>query len=132
MILDHLVTNNFLQSLFRSLSESFVPVIQEALRTSSAPWIRIERQLAFFDSALFRYLDNESLWDIYQLLLPEIFLLGSSVNEDDEASLRASSMCLNIWSGFLARNPGNLLVSVKPNLRARLQSCVESAGSRSR
>ena len=126
------MTKNFLQSLFRSLSGSFVPVIQEALRAPSAPWAKIERQLTFFESTLFRYLDNESLWDVYQLLLPEIFLLGSAVNEDDEASFTASSMCLNIWSGFLARNPGNLLALVKPNLRARLQSCVESVSLRSR
>ena len=126
------MTKNFLQSLFRSLSGSFVPIIQEALHAPSAPWAQMERQLTFFESTLFRYLDNEPLWDVYQLLLPEIFLLGSSVNEEDEASLSASSMCLNIWSGFLARSPGNLIALVKPNLRARLQSCVESVGSRLR
>lgn len=129
---DRLVTRVFLQSLFRSLSESFVPVIQEALSTPSAPWAQIERQLTVIESTLFHYLDNESLWDVHQLLLPEIFLLGSLVNEDDEASLRASPICLRIWSGFLARSPGDLLVLVKPNLLARLQYCVESPGLRSR
>jgi len=130
MVLDRIVTKVFLRSLFRSLSESFVPVIQEALRAPSAPWAQIERQLIFFESTLFRYLDNESLWDVYRLLLPEIFLLGSLANEDDGASLSASSICLTIWSGFLARSLGNLLMLVKPNLRARLRSCVESPRSR--
>lgn len=126
------MTKKFLRSHFRSLSEAFVPVIREALLTSFVYWGQIERQLTFFESVLFHYLDNESLWDIYQLLIPDIFLLGSLVNESDEASLRASSMCLNIWSKFLARSPENLLVLVKPNLRVRLRSYVESTGSRSR
>jgi hypothetical protein len=123
------VTNRFLQSLFRSLSESFVSGIQETSRIPSVPWAQIERQLTFFESTLFRYLDNESLWDVYQSLLPEIFLLGSLTNEGDEGLLGISSMSQNIWSGFLARSPDNLLASVKPNLRARLQFHIESVGS---
>lgn len=126
------MTKNFLQSLFRSLSESFVPVIQEILRVPSVPWVQIERHLIFFESTLFRYLDDELLWDIYQSLLPEVFLLGSLVNEGDEDSSNVSSRCLSIWSKFLTRSPENLLVSVKSKLRERLLFHVESVGSRSR
>ncbi|KAF9652581.1 hypothetical protein BDM02DRAFT_3088924 [Thelephora ganbajun] len=127
-----LVTKNFLQSLFRSLSESFVPVVQEILRIPSAPWAQIERHLTFFESILFRYLDDESLWNVYQSLMPEVFLLGSLTNEGDEDSSSISLICLNIWSRFLAWSPENLLVVVKPTLRARLQFHVESVLSRSR
>ena len=126
------MTKDFLQSLFRSLSESFVPVIQEPLRVPSVPWLQIERHLFFFESTLFRYQDNESLWDVYQLLLPEIFLLGSLINEDDGGSSSVSSKCLNIWSGFLDQGPESLRVLVKSNLHARLQFHVESVGSWSR
>jgi len=131
-VLDRLVTKKFLQSLFRSLSESFVSVIQEILRVPSVPWAQIERQLTFFESFLFRYLDSESLWDVYRYLLPEIFLLGSLITEIDEDSSSVSSICLDIWSGYLARSPENLLVLVKLNLRSRLQFHVESVGSWSR
>lgn len=126
------MTTDFLRSLFRSLSESFASVIQEILRVPSVPSVQIERHLVFFESTLFHYLDDESLWDVYQLLLPEIFLLGSLINEDDDDSSRVSSICLSIWSGFLTRGPENLLVSVKSNLRVRLLFHVESVGSWSR
>lgn len=126
------MTKKFLQSLFRSLSESLVPAIQEILRVPSAPWVQIEGCLIFLESTLFRYLDDESLWDVYQSLLPEIFLLGSLTNGDDEDPPRVSSICLNIWSGFLVRGQGNLILLVKSKLRARLQFHVESVGSWSR
>ena len=126
------MTTGFLQSLFRSLSESFVPVIQGILRVPSVPWVQIEGHLLFFESTLFFHLDDESLWDVYQSLLPEIFLLGSLINEDDEDSSSVSSMCLNLWTGFLARGPGNLLALVKQTLRGRLQFHVESVSSWSR
>lgn len=126
-----LLTKGFLQPLFRSLCESFVPIIQETLRVPSVPSVQIERHLIFLESTLFRYLDDEQLWDVYQSLLPEVFLLGSLINEDEDSS-NASSICLNIWSGFLARGPENLLSFVKPNLRARLQFHVESVVSWSR
>src|ERR1700684_1386905 len=80
-ILDWFVTESFVQSLFRSLSESFVPVIQQILRVHPAPSDDIERHLTFFQSTLFRYLGEESLWDVYRSLLPEIFLLGSLIDE---------------------------------------------------
>lgn len=126
------MTKNFLQSILRSLSESFVPVIQEFLRVPSVPWAQIERHLIFLESTLFRHLDDESLWDVYRSLLPEVFLLGSLINGDDEDLSNVSSICLNIWSGFLTRGPENLLVSVKSNLRVRLLFHVESVGSWSR
>lgn len=126
------MTKRFLQSLFRSLSESFVPVIQEILCVPSVPWLQIERHLIFFELTLFRYLDDESLWDVYQSLLPEIFLLGSLTNEGDEYSPSVSSICVNIWSEFLARGPESLPLLVKPNLQARLQFHVDSVGSWSR
>lgn len=132
MTLDRLVTESVVHSLFRSLSKSFVHVTQGNLRASSAPWIQIQRQLIFFESTLFRYLDNEPLWDVYQSLVPEVFLLGSLVNGDDEDSSRVSSMCFELWSGFLARSPEKLLMSVKPTLRARLQFHVENTSSWSR
>lgn len=126
------MTNRFLQSLFRSLSESFVSGVREISRIPSVPWAQIERQLTFFESTLLRYLDNKSLWDVYQSLLPEIFLLGLLPNEGNEDLLGISSISQNIWSGFLARSPDNLLVSVKPNLCARLRFHIESVGSWSR
>lgn len=126
---DRFVTKIFLQSLFRSLSESFVHVIQETSHIPSMPWVQIQRKLTFFKSSLLHYLDNESLWDVYQPLLPEIFLLGSFINKDDEDSFSVSSICLNIWSGFLSRSPENLLVLVKSNLRARLRFHAENTSS---
>lgn len=126
------MSNNFVQSLFRSISESSVLVIQETLSVPSVAWAQVERHLTFFESNLFRYLDDESLRDAYQSLLPEIFLLGSLINEDDENSSSVSSKCLNIWSRFLAQGPGDLLVLVKTKLRARLQFHVRDVGSWSR
>jgi len=131
-MLDRLVTKKFQQSLFRSISESFLPSIQEILRVPSASWVQIEGHLIFLESTLFRYLDDESLWDVYQLLLPEIFLLGSLTTGDDEDSSSVSPICLNIWSGFLARGQGNLLLLVKSKLLARLQFHMENVGSWSR
>lgn len=132
MILDWLVTKNFLRSLFRSLSESFVPNIQKALCAPLVPRAQIERHLTFFQLTLFHYLDDEPLWDVYQSLLPEIFLLGSSIIGDDEDSSSVASKCLNIWSGFLVQSQEDLLVLVKPILCARLQFHMRSVNSWSR
>lgn len=131
-MLDWLMTKNFLRSLFRSVSESFVPSIQEVLCVPPVTWAQIERHLTFFQLTLFRYLGDESLWDVYQSLLPEIFLLGSLINEDDEDSSNISSKCMNIWSRFLAEGQERLLAHVKPNLCARLQFHVRSVDSWSR
>jgi hypothetical protein len=132
MTLDMFVTEEFLQSLFRSLSGSFVPVIQEILCVPSVPWAQVERNLAFHRSVLFRYLEVESLWDVYQLLLPEIFLLGSLVNEDQEDSSGVSYKCLDIWSRFFTQSPHDLLMLVKSKLCVRLQFHVRSVSSWSR
>lgn len=126
------MTKNLPQSIFRSVSESFVPIIQEALCVPPVSWTQIERHLTFFRLTLFRYLDDESLWDVYQTLLPEIFLLGSLINEDDEDLSNIPSKCLSIWSGFLAQSQEGLLVLVKPTLCARLQFHVRSVDSWSR
>src|SRR5882757_6366926 len=132
MTLGWLVTKDFLRSLFRSLSESFIREIREIPGLPSVSWAQIERRLSFFELTLSHFLGDESLWDIYQSLLPEIFLLGSLIGEDDEDLLSVSSICLKIWSEFLTRSPEKLLVSVWPNLRTRLQFHVESVGSWSR
>lgn len=126
------MTEGFLRSLFRSLSESFVPSVQEVLRVPSVPWAQIERHLTFFQLTLFRYLDDESLWDVYQSLIPELFLLGSLANEEDEDSPNISAECMNIWSGFLVQSQKDLLLLIKPYLRARLQFHVRSVDSQSR
>lgn len=123
------MTQNFLQPPFRSLSGSFVPIIQGTLCGASVPWVRIERHLVFFESTISRYINDESLWDVYQSLLPEIFLLGSLIDENAEGSLSVPSMCLNIWSGFLARSSENLHALVKSTLQVRLLFLVENVGS---
>lgn len=126
---DRLVTQDFLRSAFRSVSESFVPLIQEILSDASVSWVRIERHLIFLESTILRYLDDESLWDIYQSLLPEVFLLGSLINENVEDSSSVSLTCRNIWSGFLTRGSENLYALVKSTLQVRLLFRVENVGS---
>ena len=123
------MAQDFLRSPFRSVSESLIPLIQETLSDASVPLVRIEKHLIFLESTIFRYLDDESLWDVYQSLLPEIFLLGSLINENAEDSSSVSSMCRNIWSGFLTQGSENLYALVKSILQVRLLFYVENVGS---
>lgn len=110
-----------------------MPSIQEFPRVPPVPWAKIERHLTFFQLILFRYLDDESLWDVYRSLLPEIFLLGSLVSDEGyEDSSNISSKSLNIWSGFLTQSQEDLLILVKPILCARLQFHIRSVDSWSR